>query len=72
MPRHSFWYIGVRRTRYVIISTKFISLHQKFPVQIKVLIQVFIICHGRTEKIVDFEISDQKISRVNLKLSHEI
>ena len=58
--------------RYVIIFTKFISRQQKFLVQIKILIQVFIIFHGRTGKTVNFEISDQKVSRMNLKLSKEI
>jgi hypothetical protein len=70
MPRHSFWYIGVRGTRYVIVFTKFTSRQQQFLVQIKILIQVFIIFHGRTGKIVNFEISDQNVSRVNLKLSN--
>jgi hypothetical protein len=48
------------------------SRQQKFLVQINILIQVFIICHGRTGKILNFEISDKKVSRVNLKLSNEM
>jgi hypothetical protein len=70
--RLSFWYIEVRRTRYVIIFTKFISRQQKCLVQIKILIHAFIIFRGRTGKTVNFEISDEKISRVNLKLINEI
>ena len=32
MKRHSFWYIGARRMRYITIFTKFISRQQKFIV----------------------------------------
>jgi hypothetical protein len=73
--RHLFWYTGVWRTRYFIIFTKF---HQQiFIVQIKVLLQEGIAKWSFFSidvqgKMVNFEIGDQSVSRVNINWSNKI
>ena len=72
---------GTSESQELVIRSFLYNLylaHHKFIFQIKVFIHegmarcLSFVLHRRTGKIVNFEISDQSVSRVTLNLSNEI
>jgi len=75
--KESLWYFGVRTTCCSIVLqnlylAKIKNYSPNYDINTKKYREVFIIFQRHKRKIVNFEISDQRVPSVNLNLSNEI